>query len=214
MGGDTVGPKRLRLVTLLVAGMAFAAVANADPYPFVRITDNAPVDVANQLSMDVTDEGGGVVGFWFSNACTVVGPSITHVYFDDGVLFGIPSIDSSDGVQFSQGANPGDLPGGNELDPPFETSHGFLADADAPTYHNGVNASDEWLGVFFTLDGGTYATVIDQLDNGMLRVGLHVQGIGPDGEYSDSFVNVPVPGAVLLGAIGLGLVGWIRKRSG
>jgi len=45
---------------------------------------------------------------------------------------------------------------------------------------------------------------------GSLRIGIHVQGF--DGEGSESFVNTPVPGAVLLGLLGLG-AGWLKLRK-
>jgi hypothetical protein len=48
-------------------------------------------------------------------------------------------------------------------------------------------------------EGGSFADVIRQLNDGTLRIGLHVQGIDED-DANDSFVNVPAPGAGPLGS--------------
>jgi len=219
----------MRSRSLIVGGVLGAALALAPParadltLGFGGISANSVVDTAigeAQLQVTVSAAGANQVLFRFDN----LGPlasSITDVYFDDGSLLGIASlIDADDGVggnagvDFSQGAaNPGDLPSGNNASPPFTVTAGFLADSDAPPPANGVNPG-EWLGIIFNLqDFQTLANTEAALFDGSLRIGIHVQGF--DGGGSEAFVNtppVPAPGAVLLGALGLGLVGWVRKR--
>ncbi len=189
----------------------------------------------SQLFVDVTDTSGGEdlsatqALFTFLN----LGPnpsSITDVYFDDGTLLGIAGlIDADDaylgslghsGVEFSQGASPGDLPGGTEAVPPFQVTEGFLADSDGGqggVQAHGVNPG-EWLGIVFDLQGVlTLADVFEDLATGNLRIGIHVQGFADGG--SESFINdppdtpVPEPATMLL--FGSGLV-WMaalgRKR--
>jgi hypothetical protein len=141
--------------------------------------------------------------------------SVTDVYFDDGSLLGISSITNGPGVSFTQDASPPNLPGGNNISPPFQVTAGFLADSDPAVQPNGVNPG-EWLKISFSLQsGGTFSDVINELSDGRLRIGIHVQGFSSGG--SESFVNVPVPIPAAVWLFGSGLLGLAgvarRKRS-
>jgi hypothetical protein len=161
--------------------------------------------------------------FTFKNNVGIAS-SITDVYFDDGTLLAMGQITSSTGVSFTALASPGDLPGHQDVNPPFVTTQGFSLDStsgqDGVKAH-GVDAATEWLSVLFTLQGTqTYADTLAALANGSLRIGLHVQAIGATETFdggSDSYVNtvsvVPVPGAVLLGFLGLSYAGMRLRRT-
>jgi hypothetical protein len=218
-----------------LAASAFLTLAgNADAistFYFTRISTNSADNVASQLSVDVADAGANQVSFTFRNAVGIAS-SITDIYFDDGTLLGISSVTNGGaGVDFSLGASPGDLPNGNAVG--FVTSAGFSADSNPPAAANGVNSSSEFVTVLFNLIGGqTYADTIAAMNlslanpgvdvTGGLRIGLHVQAIGGDGN-SDAFVNtgtsrpglsVPDGGTtlVLLGSAMAGL-GFIMRKS-
>jgi hypothetical protein len=194
--------------------------ADYETYHFYDLTNNGNPDVGSQLTVQVADEGlgtgGGVTAtqvlFKFTNPVGIAS-SICDVYFDDGTLLGIAAIRQSAGVAFNTPATPADLPGGNNAVPPFEVTDQFSADSDPPAQPNGVNAAGEWLGIVFDLQSSkTYADVIAALGDGSLRIGLHVQAIGPGGG-SDSYVNrVPVPAAFLLGMLGLGYAGMKLRK--
>ncbi len=180
-----------------------------------------------QLSVTVTDPGGGQVLFTFNNS----GPyasRIDQVYFqqNSAILGTFSLIDADDGiggdprVDFSPGATPGDLPGGELVG--FAANMGLTADSD-PTglsaskpYKPGVDPGES-LGMLFNLqDSYAYGDVTSGIENGGIRIGLHVQAFANCG--SESFVTgngngaVPAPGAVLLGGLGTGIVGWLRRR--
>jgi hypothetical protein len=196
----------------LIIGLGAALLLGSNPAAaaalgFGCISDNSTTDCTigeTQLSVNVTDAGGGQVLFTFSNS----GPddsSITDVYFDDGSLLSIASVINSVGVSFSQYASPPELPAANNASPPFNTTAGFLADSNPPAQPNGVNPS-ETLGIQFTLYGTqTYADVLSELADGTLRIGIHVQGYTNGGTESESFVNTPLPEPGMLGLIGVGL---------
>jgi hypothetical protein len=226
--------KRRLLIIVIVITFMCGVVEALPTYSFTHIvepgdglTQQADGDIGEaQLFVELFDLT-TQVEFHFTNT----GPaacSITDVYFDNGTLLGIASIDnSSTGVSFSQLASPGDLPGGNNLVPPFVTTTGFSADSDPPAQPNGVNPG-EYLGIIFDLQlGGIFQNIIDELATGELRIGIHVQGFASTG--SEAFVNngivngngngnggngkIPAPGAVLLSSIGLGFVSWLRRRK-
>lgn len=212
--------KLLWTVAVAVALAAVATPADAGPiYSFDCITNNGSNGAGDcaigeaQLRVEVIDEGGTQVGFKFTNAVGFAS-SITDIYFDDGTLPGIASItDSGAGVAFDQGASPGNLPGGNTATPSFVTTAGFSADSESPISANGVNGPTEWIEIQFNLQSpGTYATVINELATGDLRIGIHVQGFASGA--SQSFINnptpVPEPGTLLL--LGAGLTGLALRR--
>jgi MYXO-CTERM domain-containing protein len=217
-------------VAALVGAVGLAAgIAEAGPvYGFTRITNNGSQDVASQLTVEVEAAGANQVDFIFRNSGPLAS-SITDIYFDDGSLLGIASIiNGGAGVDFSQGASPGALPGGSAVN--FNTSAGFSADSNSPAQPMGVNPG-EMVTIRFDLIGGqdindTLAAMALSLANpgadvlGGLRIGIHVQGL-PDGQ-SDGFVNgggaggggpmIPLPSAGAMGLAGLGLIARRQRR--
>ncbi len=166
---------------------------------------------------------------------------IGTVFFEDGALLEISAVLDAGyngtlypGVDFEIAPNTAskNFPEGGTLVPPFETTAHFWA-TNYQAIDNGVNPT-ETVGIVFNLEGGaTFDSVItaiglgftnpDPDQNTSLRIGVHVQnlpgydedlGRWTDTAGSDSFILVPVPGAVLLGLLGLSVVGLkLRKHA-
>jgi len=217
-----------RTIQFLALAIAVTAVAGRSAeasatYSFTGVTSNNTINTAigeSQLSLTVSDAGGGFVNFEFTNS----GPeksSITDVYFDDSVdpaLFvdAIAAIDDSDsGVSFSEFASPGNLPGGNTIG--FNATKGLTADSNSPKVSkNGVNPGES-LGILLELNSGnSFSDVTSALADSSLRVGIHVQAFANGG--SESFVNggggspPAVPEPTSLAIFGIGMAGFAARR--
>lgn len=191
---------------------------------FQRITYNNMEDLSGQLFADLyfpgenapNPAGGWVnigpssVGVHFRNAGAI--PSvISEIYVDDGFLVpaapliydnpytGGPPEPTVPNVDFDYGASPPDLPGGNSIFPPFNATPVFTTSAVNPAPKFGISNTDPFdVAESLLLVFQTSGNILDEINSGGLRFGLHVTGIG---EYSgsDSYVNVvPVPGTLLL----------------
>ncbi len=193
-----------------------ATSSSPSQHSFVRITNNSSTDVAAQFSVEVIEVVPGQIRFWYTNAGPVPS-SITGIYLTDNSLLEIADlIDADDGiggdlgVDFSQGARPKTLPGGNAISPSFATNESLAINSDAPRASKGINPG-ETLGVTFNImNGNTADDVSSSLTNHSLRIGLHVQAIGEDGD-SDSFISIPEPVTILFTTVGLGIMGWRKK---
>ena len=215
--------KRTLFLIICVAVLCISTAQTRAAMMFEYISNNSGLadDIVPQLSMIVTDAGSNQVLFTFYNSGGITA-SISDIYFDDGSLLGISSIVEPAGVDFETSTlfAPA-LPQGNLLDPDFVTTAGFwAATIPPPTGTWGVDAGES-VGILFNLDSGkTYQNVLAALGQGFidasvagsLRIGINVQIPGGTGALSDSFILVPVPAAVLLGILGLGVVG-IKLRK-
>jgi hypothetical protein len=161
----------------------------------------------------IVSNGEGSVDFTFYNE-SLVPSSLSAIYFDDGSLLGLAAVTNGPGTSFTQPATPDNLPGANLLDPPFVTTNEFCIDGDPPPSQNGVNPVDageplEWVQVTFDLVGdATLADVLDELDTGVLRIGIRITAL-PDGS-SESAINIPEPATAFI--LGLGFFTLLRKR--
>ncbi len=200
-----------------LALMSAAISVQAATLSFFCITPGYSTDCGiaeSQISVELTDLGGGYVNFQFINAGPAIS-SISEVYFDDGALFALSTVTHSNSDPWTAGsANPGNLPGGNTVSPPFVATQGFLAESDPSPSQNGVRPY-EYLDVQFQLYSGmTYGDVVNDLANGDLRVGMHVIAFSDGGSVSLVNNPVPVPAAVWLFGSGLlGLVGVARRKQ-
>jgi hypothetical protein len=210
--------------------MTASPTMGQETFYFENISKNNPLDAdigQNQLSFVVSSGTGGQVLFKFLNK----GPDyckIEEVYFDDNanLLSKFSLIDVDNGiagdpyVDFSPGANPGNLPAGHPIN--FYTTPNLLTQADKgknsqALIHNkaGVEPGQK-LGILFSLQQGkTYDDTIAALKTSDLRVGIHVTSFisqGSESFVSNNSVTVPIPASIALASIGAMFIGFCKKR--
>lgn len=194
------------LSVMLVLSMYASPLKAGIVYPLEVFTSNGGYYASSDFNLYVeVVQHISTVDFSFHNE-SLFGSSITRIYFDENPLLGVVDIVEGSGTSFSISAVPANLPAGRLLDPLFKSGFGIGSDPARP--HNGLNPG-EWVTLNFDLiNGATPAAVTDALDNGSLRIGVHVIAL-PDGS-SESAVSIPEPVTLLL--LSLGAVMLIRKR--
>jgi hypothetical protein len=199
-------------VMLLSSANAQAAIVNFGP---VLTYDGL---IPGQIFVDVTSSGGGTVDFTFYNQMLgATDSTIANIYFQhNGLLNDYDSMaDSGAGVDFSLGGSPANLPEGANLIPNFVADIAF--GAVPPPATNGIDDNvGEWLTLSFITDT-SLEDILLALENGELRIGLHVISIGEQG-LSTSLVTgpsgvVPEPSTYALLGSALGLVAMAKRRK-
>ncbi|MBN1457488.1 MAG: PEP-CTERM sorting domain-containing protein [Sedimentisphaerales bacterium] len=204
-------PFLLTAAILLFVQPVFAAL-----YPFEIFSENGSYwnHPGINIFMDVfsSNNGDSTAMFTFYNNSTI-DCVVTRIYFDDdNFLEGSAlNIINGPGTLFDKNfPGPGNIPGGNEID--FTADKQFNVGARSPSPENGINSisAGETVTLEFELSGGGLQDILNELDNGDLRVAVHIMSF-PDGS-SNGAVNVPEPATLCLLGLG-GLLFGKRKKA-
>ncbi len=212
----------LGALVLLIIGSA-ARADTIGTWNFQCITGGGNCSLSSQFQVVVTGGDGHAV-FTIHNEGPV-DSSIHTVFWDDnsGVLdLSVPPtiVENSTGVSFMLDANPGNLPGGQNLTIAFTSD---VSESRNGANSNGINPG-EVLGVRFDVNSPPgINSLADAMNNGDLRLGLHGQALGSlvtvgninSGTSGDDPLTTPEPASLLLLGTGIGVMGLIayKKRN-
>jgi hypothetical protein len=209
-----------KLIYIIIFAWALAVILVSPSYAVsfsfsdIPDSDDPAIDIASNFSMDVTDvpdDGGKILFKIFNNGATT--SFIRQIYWEfEGTLLGNGSYsDSYDeditalgGVDFISDSPINNPPQGNAIN--FDSDFEWIADKGG----SGKQGVDVGEAAAFLFDGD-FSAVLSALNNGSLRVAIHVQGINlenPVTDGSDSYVTNPIPEPATMLLLGSGLIGF------
>ncbi len=206
--------KIIKNISTVSAGLLILAgsLSAAPTYKVVGVSKTSTANTKigeSQISV-------GLVGLSSSQIKIVVsnnGPSassIADIYLGgtSGLLVKKQIINGS-GVAYSWGATPGNLPGGT-------SKADISADSNPPVSSRGINPGESVSLVFNIVRGKSLETIVSAIECGSLKVGMHVQAF-KDGKSECFEIDrnppvVPAPGTLILASVGIGVVGYLKRR--
>ena len=161
-----------------LAGNAMATLTRIEFEPIGPVT----VDVEDIDLFALIMEGDpGQVIFEFHNE-NLISSSVARIYFEDYGLDEVDDIQFSWGIYFKKDEKPANLPGGDALEPDFDTA--FSISATPPPVWHGIRPGEQ-LTVTVELDPETtYSDILTRLNEGSLRIGMHVIGLFDGSSFS------------------------------
>lgn len=147
--------KGIWFILILCLCITVSANASMITYDFYQITNSTSTNVAEQLSVALTNENcwdfdtvlsSKQVAFVFKNDVDPelgISSNVTEIYFDDGPFLEISKV-VTDGTTFSQPnkIKPGNLPDGKDLKPAFTATVSFSIDSDHGQGSDGLDDED------------------------------------------------------------------------
>lgn len=202
----------MNIKSLLLAALLPLAALAGSSFNFNVFTDNGnynnAVNDAYYLRIDQTDNG--YMNFNIMNNSYNVYSVISAIYIEDlnGSIYNL-SIQPNGDVEFTIDDRPSEFPSGQNLLPPFESTASIRA--NPPPALNGIEPGEQ-LNLTFLYNEG-YNDLVEDVENGDVRVGIHVIAFPDESSESAVIHVVPEPQTMLLFALGIcGLLLWRKSR--